>query len=282
MYTVLVMEQTKQQNNRHVKLLMYAGTFFLLVLSILAITTAVFVTKGNQSYDENTISVTGNGEVDSVPDIATFSFTVQETSETIKEAQNVISEKIEIILNGLSDADIKEKDIKTQSYTMHPKYEWVKVAQNQQEIAPDGTIYYPGNDRQQVQVGFDVSQNVNVKLRDFDKVGEVLELFADAGVENLYGPNFQIENPDELQDKARALAIDEAKAKAKQLAQDLGVRLGKVISFNEGGNGGYYPEPYYAKNLAIADFAESVEYSPELPVGENTVSSTVTIIYKIK
>ena len=259
---------------------MYAGTLFLLVLSILAITATAFVMKGNESYDENTISVTGNAEVNATPDVATFSFTVKETAKTTDAAQEIVSEKISTIIDGLEDADVEEEDIKTQSYNIYPKYEWVKVDQQQQDIGVDGTIFFPGQDRKQVQTGFDVSQNVSVKLRDFDKVGEVLELFAETGVENLNGPNFQIDEPDELQDEARAMAIDEAQEKAKQLAKDLGVKLGKVVSFNEGG-GGYYPEPYYAKSLDFA-VAESAAFEPELPVGENTVSSSVTIIYSIK
>ncbi len=270
-----------ETNKTHVKTLMYAGALFLVILSILAITATAFVMKGNKSYDENTISVTGTAEVNAAPDVATFSFTVKETSKTIKEAQDTISRKVETILDGLEEAGVDEKDIKTQSYTMYPKYEWVKV-KAEQDVALDGTIFYPGDTNKRVQTGFDVSQNVTLKLRDFDKVGEILELFAEAEVENLNGPNFQVDEPDALQDEARALAIDEAKEKAKQLAKDLGVKLGKVVSFNEGSRG-YYPEPYYAKTLTAGLAYDAVEESaPELPVGENTISSNVTIIYKIK
>jgi len=259
---------------------MYAGSFFLLVLSVLAITATVFVTKGNQSYDENTISVTGNAEVSSAPDVATFSFTVKETTKTTEAAQEVLSEKISNILAGLRNAGIDEKDIKTESYTMYPKYEYVRVDQQQQDTAIDGTLYFPGQERKQVQVGFDVSQNVSLKVRDFDQVPAVLTLLGHLGVENLYGPNFEIDEPDALKDEARAMAIAEAQTKAKQLAKDLGVKLGKVVSFNEGSSG-YYPEPYLARGYDMA-VAESTSFELELPTGENTISSTVTIIYKIK
>jgi len=263
----------------HVQALMYAGSLFLVILSVLAIVATIFVIKGNQSYDENTISVSGSAEVNAVPDVATFSFTVTETSESITEAQDVISKKVATILDGLDDAGVNKKDIKTQSYTMYPKYEWVQV-KSVESIALDGTVFFPGNNNKQVQTGFDVSQNVSVKLRDFDKVPQVLELFADAGVENLNGPNFQIDEPDELQDQAREMAIDEAQEKAKKLAKDLGVKLGKVVSFNEN-NGGYYPQPLYSRSMMAMDMAESSS-APELPVGENTVSANVTVVYTIK
>jgi len=269
-----------QTKNTHVKLLMYAGSLFLAVLSILAIAATIFVTKGNQSYDENTISVSGTAEVNVSPDVATFSFLVKETAKTTKGAQEVISKKIATILDGLDEADVDEKDIKTQSYTIYPKYEWVKV-KAQEDIALDGTVFYPGNNNKQVQTGFDVSQNVSVKLRDFDKVGQVLELFAETGVENLNGPNFEIDEPDALEEEAREMAIDDAKEKAKRLAKDLGVRLGSVVSFNESNPNTYYPKTY-ARGLEFASLDAVAEYAPELPTGENTVTSNVTITYKIK
>lgn len=270
----------ESSNKTHVKALMYAGSIFLIILSALAITATLFVMKGNKSYDENTISVSGSAEVNAAPDVATFSFVIKETSKTITEAQDVISQKVAIILEGLGNASVDEKDIKTQSYTMYPKYEWVKV-KSQENIALDGTVFYPGNNNKQVQTGFDVSQSVSVKLRDFDKVPEVLELFAAAGVENLNGPNFQIDEPDALQDEAREMAINEAKEKAKKLAKDLGVKLGKVVSFSEGSRG-YSPQPYFAKSASLS--LESADFSsaPDLPVGENTVSANVTVVYTIK
>jgi uncharacterized protein YggE len=270
-----------ESKNTHVKLIMYAGSFFLLVLSILAITAMVFVIRGNSSYEEITISVSGTAEVNAAPDVATFSFVVKETSKTTTEAQEVISKKISTILDGLDIAGIDTKDIKTQSYTIYPKYEWVKV-KSTESIALDGTLFYPGNNNnKQVQTGFDVSQNVSLKLRDFDKVGEVLTLFAEVGVENLNGPNFQIDEPDVLEEKAREMAIDDAKAKAKQLVKELDIKLGKVVSFNENG-GGYYPEYAYSKGIAMNAMAELSHATPKLPVGENTISSNVTITYRIK
>ena len=265
----------------HKKALSYAGALFLVILSILAIVVTVFVFKGQRSYDENTISVTGTAELSGAPDIATFSFSVSEVADNPEEAQAVISEKVSNILDGLEGLDIEEKDIQTNSYTINPKYEWVKT-QQLQEVAPDGTVYYPGNNNKQVLVGYDVRQSVSVTLRDLEQAGEALSLFAAQGVENLYGPNFEIEDPEGLQEEARLEAIADAKEKAKRLAKDLDVKLGKIVSFNENG-GGYYPQPFYARaEMASIDFAEDKAYAPEIPTGENEISSTVTITYKIK
>lgn len=269
--------------NIHTKSLHFAGALFLVILSILAISVTVFVTHGNRTYDENTISVTGTAEVSSTPDIATFSFTVKETAKEAKEAQDTINEKISKILDGLDELDVDEKDIKTESYTIYPKYEWVKVTNDGPKTALGGEMYYPGNNNKRVQVGFDVQQNVRVKLRNLEKVSEALTLFAENGVENLHGPNFEIDDLDGIKEEVRLEAIKEAKAKAKRLAKDLDVKLGKIVSFNENG-GGYQPiyrnESKFMTVGASMDFGTS--YVPELPIGQNEISATVTITYKIK
>jgi len=95
---------------------------------------------------------------------------------------------------------------------------------------------------------------------------------------DLNGPNFAIDNEDSLKDSARKLAIDEAKLKAKNLAKDLGIRLGKITSFSENGN---YPVPMYAKTMT-SDTAVGASAPAQLPVGENIISSDVTITYEIK
>jgi uncharacterized protein YggE len=266
--------------NIHKKALSYAGALFLVILSILAIMVTIFVFKGQRSYDQNTISVTGTAELSGAPDVATFSFSVSEVADTPEEAQEVISEKVSTILDGLEDLDIDEDDIKTNSYTINPKYEWVKV-DRAQEISPDGIAYYPG-DNKQVLVGYDVRQSMSVKLYDLEQAAEALTLFAAQGVENLYGPNFEIDDPEGLQEQARLEAIADAKEKAKRLAKDLDVRLGKIVSFDEHG-GKYYPQPFYARaEMASMDIAEEAAFAPEIPAGENEISSTVTITYKIK
>lgn len=270
------------QNKRHVKLLMYSGSLLLIVLSILAIAATVFVAKGNRSYDENTISIKGESEIDAQPDIAVFSFNVTEQAKTTDIAQEAVTEKISKILVSLDAAGVEKEDIKTQSYSITPKYEWVKIQQKQQETSVDGLIYYPGEDKKSVQTGFNVSQRVELTVRDLDIVGELLVVLGTEGVQNLNGPNFKIEDPAALEEKVRALAIKDAKIKAKRLAKDLDVRLGKVVSFNEN-NGGYVPQKFYGRSLELASFdVAATKASPEIPVGENTIRSSVTISYRIK
>jgi len=260
-------------------LLYYAGALFLIIVSVLAIAVTIYVTKGNQRYDENTISVSASAEAYAVPDIAKFSFEVRETAKEPQQAQEVISEKVGNILDGLEALGVSDKDIKTESYTITPKYEWVKTKQKVEQ-SPEGIIYYPDEESKRILTGYTVSQRVTVKLRDLEKVPQALELFAKYGVENLRGPEFAIEDIDAVKEKARLEAIQKAKEKAKRLAKELDVKLGKLVSFREN-SGGYVPYRAPVITMNVMDGAGK-NFAPELPAGENEVSSQVTLVYTIK
>lgn len=266
-------------NINHTKALSYAGAVFLSILSICAIVLMITLIPRNNSYEDNTITVTGKAELTAQPDIASLSFTVREVADTAEEAQTVVSEKTNMILSGFEMFDIEDNDIRTDAYTINPEYQWVRVDQVQQE-SPEGVMYYPGQDRERVLVGYEVRQQVNLTLRSLDTAPEILSLLAESEVENLYGPNFEIEDPDALQEEVRSEAIQEAQEKAQRLADNLGVRLGKVVSFNEG-NPSWYP--MYARNNVMMESASfDGEVQPSIPAGENEVVSQVTIVYTIK
>ncbi len=272
--------------NIHTKALFYSGTLFLIVLSILAVTATIFVVKGNNSYDENTITVSGTSKIFAQPDVAHFSFNVEETSKNPKKGQEVINKKVSKILKGLKDLGVEDNDIKTESYAIHPKYEWVKVTDRKPKIALSGETYISHDRSKRVQVGYDVSQKIRVSLHDLKKASDALTLFAENGVEDLSGPNFDIEDIDEIKVKARLNAINLAKDKAKRLAKDLEVKLVKIVDFNENQRGNYPTQINGVfEEMAMMDAAttrKEMGSNPELPTGENEVTSTVTLTYKIK
>ena len=128
-----------------------------------------------------------------------------------------------------------------------------------------------------------MSQTVQVKVRDTDDAGNVLTALGDAGVTNVFGPSFAIDDPEALKEEARNQAIAEARAKAKTLAGELDVRLVRVVSFWENTND-YYPYPYGVAEARAVDSAVGFggAVAPELPVGENEVTSRVSITYEIR
>jgi hypothetical protein len=218
-----------------------------------------------------TISFDGKGEVTAVPDIATISFSVRNEAKTAKAAQVVVTEKIAKALDLLKANNIAEKDIKTTNYSTYPKYEYQQASQPcTQNYCPPG---------RQVLTGYEVSQNIDVKIRVIDDAGKIVEGLATIGVTDMQGPNFAIDKEDDLKAQARTLAIEDAKAKARELARELHVRLVRIVNFSEGGNNPY--PMMYAKADMMAVGA-TPERAPELPVGENKIVSNVTITYEIR
>ncbi len=241
----------------------------LLALFLLAIT--IDTVKGyddNSQYPAKTISVTGTGEATVIPDTARVTFTVQETAADVASAQTAATNRTNEALNALGAQGVEEKDLKTLSYNVYPQYEQVSC--------PNG-ICSPAQPRIN---GYQVTQTVQVKVRDTAKVGEVLQALGDLGVQNISGPEFTMDDEDKGKDEARSAAIEDAREKAKMLARDLGVKLGKVVSFYEESSG--YPSPMYEGYAAKGGDMMNQATAPALPVGESETSVRVNVTYEIR
>ena len=220
----------------------------------------------------NTISVSGQGEVFAVPDLATFSVTIRERAKEVGGAQDTATEKGNDIIAYLKQAGVEEKDIKTADYSVYPQYEW------KAEACPVGS-YCPGGE--QILVGFEVSQTLSVKVRDTKKAGDLLSGVGSRGASEVSGLSFTIDEEDTLKAEARGMAIKDAQTKAEALASDLGVRLVRVVGFYENDYG--YPVPYaYGMGGDIAVRSEAAKVAPEIPVGENKIVSSVSVTYEIR
>lgn len=221
---------------------------------------------------ETTISVSGEGEVLAKPDIGQFSFSVRAEGADAVEAQENSAEAINAIIAYLEGADVDEKDIKTQNYNLNPKYTYEERA-----CAFDG--YCPPGER--VIDGYEVFQNVSVKVRDLDNAGTLISNVGERGATNISSLQFTIDDESALEAQAREEAIADAKAKAQVLADDLGLKLDKIVGFYENGGGEVYK--YERATMAMDASEDSFGgVAPSLPTGENEIRSNVTITYQLK
>lgn len=222
----------------------------------------------------NVITVSGEGEIFAVPDTAEFTFTILEEAKTSAEVQKSATDKANEAIKALTEKGIEEKDIKTIGYNLYPKYEWT---------TDYSCVRYPC-DKNQKQVGFELSQSITVKVRDIDKAGELLELVTGKGVSSVSGLTFTVADEDSIQAEVRKIAIDDAKAKADKLASDLGVALVRIVGFSEGGE--YMPKMMYAMDSvnesSMAYGLGGADVSATLPAGENRMVSNVSITYEIR
>lgn len=260
------MHQKPLDNKKFVNIL----TLFTLVLTIFVGMKFINEIKTNKYIGggdvNNIITVSGQGEAFSIPDTASFSFTVEESAKKMSEAQDVVSEKTNEALSLIKEEGVEDKDIKTTNYRAYPKYTYGYSS-------PCFEGYCPRN---KTISGYTVSETVTVKVKDTELASIVAEILADAGVSNLNGPNWGVEDEELLKEEARAKAIENAQKKAKILASQLGVKIVRVSDFHEEGENGRY---YLTK---AESFDSNGSSSPELEKGENKITSRVTISFEIK
>ena len=218
-------------------------------------------------------SVTSEGKTTVSPDIAKVSFSVVsrgQNPETLSETNN---QKMQAVIENIKANGVEAKDIKTTGYNLSPKYEW----QEQRIVCITYHCNQPPG--KQVLTGYEVTQSVEVKIRDLDDAGTILGGLSDNGATNVSGLNFLVENEDSVQREAREEAITKAKTKAEELAKDLDVSLVRIVSFNEGGN---YPVYYGRAEMKLMSADAGASVAADIPVGENKYTSNVTIVYEIK
>lgn len=241
-----------------------------LLLGLQAIGTIRDLFEPRPAHQSNVITVSGEGTVLAIPDIARITFTVAEEGDTVAQAQEKATQKSNTALALVEELGIEERDIKTTSYNVSPKY-------NQAQPCFGGVC--PEYERRVI--GYRTSQTVAIKVRDTEMAGEVLSVLGGAGVSNLSGPSFTVDDPDALLAEAREMAIDDAREKAKELASDLRVRLVRVTGFweNSGGSPAYYAMEERAFMAGDDGKGGAV---PSLPVGEDEIQVNVSITYEIR
>lgn len=242
----------------------------VLIMLVVALVAYAFNTfkQARFNYDVSTISVVGEGEVNALPDIGMFNFSVRAIDPSAEGAQQQVNERLEKILAFLADNEVEEKDIKTNYYNLSPNYRY------ENGICAAGS-YCPSR---QVQDGFEVNQNVSVKVRDLEKAGALISGVGEQKADDISGLQFVVDDNSALKDQARQIAIADAKVRAEILAKQLGVKLKRMTSYYE--DEGYYPAPYARSGGAMLESMADTAVS--LPSGENTVTSRVTLVYEIR
>lgn len=260
-------------NNQSFLSLWYVQVLLVLILvgivaSLAAYTKLTLRESRYGEYGMASISVRGMGEVTARPDIGTFSFSVMAEGDTAVIAQNDSAEKINAINDYLKEQGIDEKDIKTSSYYLNPHYVYEEIV----------CIRYPCNSEPKID-GYEVSQTITVKIRDLDMSGDLITGVGERGATNISGLSFTIDDESNLKAEARAAAIEDAKEKAEKLAADLGVRLVRITGYYEEE---YYPQYGYGGDMMMSSKMEVASVAPEIPTGENQISSTVSVTFEIR
>lgn len=253
-------EECKKENKDLFIILKSVLGLLSLFLLVLVISTAVDINEKARET-ENTITISEKGTVYVKPDLAITAASVVTEKTTVEAAMAENTAKMNAVIEAMKEEGIEEKDLKTAAFSIYPRYEWQEKTQ-----------FYPAGRR--VLAGYEVRQSLEIKIRDMEKIGQIIERAAGAGANQLSDLQFTVDDQDKVKKEAREQAIEKAKSKAKELASQLGVSLIRISNFSE-----YGASPiYYGLERAVAE--ESA--APQIEVGENKIEVTVSITYDIK
>jgi uncharacterized protein len=205
------------------------------------------------------ISVSGEGRVAVAPDMALLSIGVSTKEDTVAAANSAVQAAMDRLLSSLEANGIVEKDIQTTQFSISPEYDY-------QLSEPRLT-------------GYRVTHMLQVKVRDIDRAGEVIDDGVEAAGDlvQVGSISMTIDDTSAMAKQARELAMADAKAKAQELAQLADVDLGKPISISESS---YTPSPSVIYDRAGYG-AEAAPAATTISTGELEVVVSVQITYAI-
>lgn len=235
------------------------------MLTLLAAALALVLGSiGGQSASAETddiprrVTVGGHGQVSITPDTGVVTLGVEIQNADLGTAQTEAAERMDAVIAALRASGIAEADITTANYNIWADRDWEK---------PEQPVR-----------GYSVSHSVTVKVRNIENVGTTIELGLEAGANSVHGIHFTVEDPGNAVSQARERAIEDARAKAQDLARLTGVNLGQVVTITEHS---YMPYPMPASERAY-DMDDSAGMAvPPINPGESTISVQVEVAWEL-
>ena len=216
-----------------------------------------FTVNSIQTTNADLFTVSGVGEVQATPDNTSVSLGVTQEAASADAAQNEVNQVMNALIEDLKGMGIKEEDIKTTNINVNPNYDF--------------------NNGQRI-IGYSASQNLDVKTENVDLANRVVDTATQNGANVISGVSFTINDKDreKFEKEARVKAIANAKEKAQQIANEAGLRLGRIVNIQV--EGGEEP-PVLLQERMTANDAAKVEPT-NLQPGEDTIRVTVYLSYE--
>ncbi|WP_310618899.1 SIMPL domain-containing protein [Flexibacterium corallicola] len=221
----------------------------------LCLSTFVIVAAPALAQETPTITVVGSGSVAVVPDKLIVTSRVITQDKSAETALEENSRKLELVIQNIKDAGIKDNQIQTRGFGIRPIYENLRNQKNTNQ-APSIISYR-------------VTNGVEITIDSVEKLGSLLPNMVKSGANNVSDIRFIVSDQSNKLDEARSKAVADAMRKATLYAQAVGGTLGSVLSIDEQGNP-YRPGP------RTYEMSKAVSSAP-MAAGEETLSTTVTL-----
>jgi uncharacterized protein YggE len=228
----------------------------LVVASVLGLFLSVFAMSAHASDKPPvpSITVVGSDEVSAPPDTAELLVGVVTQAPAASKALKENNQAVQKLFATLKGLGIADKDMQTSNFNIVPQNKRGPQGQIEPEI-----------------VGYQVNNQLHVKVRELPKLGDVLDLVVTDGANSIHGVNFSVDKPKDLQDQARQKAVADARRKAELYAKATGVKVGKVLLIQE--ETAHSPQPVM--------FAGRAEAGVPIAPGEQRFHARITITYAI-
>lgn len=241
----------------------------VLLIAIAALLAAVEYSRSvDKTYPTRTFSVDGEGKIDVVPDVAKFSVSVvTDGGKNVADVQTKNTEKMNAVNVFLKEAGVSEKDLKTDEYTLSPRYEYPNCTGL--ATCPQPSIS-----------GYTLTQTLRVTIKETEKISDLLAGVVANGANNVSQVVFTVDDEDEAKADARKEAIKKAQEKAVRLAKDAGFEMGRLVSIYETPQVfGYGGDSELGAKAGVIGMSAA---APSIEPGTNVTKVNVTLTYEIR
>lgn len=215
-------------------------------------------THPNSIQPETTLSISAEGRVNREPDIAFLNAGVQTQGQTAQAAMSANSAAMNGVFDALAAADIDRRDMQTSNFSLQPQYDYSNRDNGQPRLT-----------------GYQASNQLTVKVRDLDALGETMDALVSAGGNTFSGLNFALEDDRAAKNSARDLAMKEAIARAELYAAASGYEVARVVTISE--SGGMRPQP-----MQMMAEARAMDRATPIASGEVGYSVTVNVVFELR
>ena len=184
-----------------------------LLATLAAIPPAQALERSSDISNDRWVEVSGEGSVGAAPDFARVTLGVTSTGKNAGEAMAANAKAANGLVSLIKAEGVAPADIQSSELSISPMFSQPS----------------PGQQTEPTITGYSVSNNVTVTLRDIPRLGALLDKAVSAGANSLYGIGFGHNDPSALLDKARPLAVADARRKAEIYASVGGARIGRLM-----------------------------------------------------
>ncbi|MFL6576517.1 MAG: SIMPL domain-containing protein [Povalibacter sp.] len=206
------------------------------------------------------VSVSGQGEVQTEPDQAIVTLGIESRKPRLEDARSDVTKAVDAVLKLTRDLKIDQKYVRATRINVQPEYNW------------------DANAKERNLIGYFVSRQVEVDLRDLDKLGTLLEKATDLGVNQMGDPRLESSKRRDLEREALAKAVQDARLNAEAIGKAAGAKIGNARTITA--SSGFTPVPM-ARMKTMAMSAEAADASQTYQSGQMTFTGNVQVEYDL-